>query len=84
MEQRIKKAQQTLWPGEEQTRCHKLVEQFTALLNQMNRREVRGEMRREDILDRPILRALIRELSGTAAPESTAPGSGLYSTLDLG
>ncbi|MFO1429787.1 MAG: tubulin-like doman-containing protein [Candidatus Competibacteraceae bacterium] len=84
MEKRIREAQQKLWPGEEQTRCQKLVEQFTALLNQMNRREVKGEMRREDILDRPILRALIRELSGTAAPESVTSGSGLYSNLDLG
>jgi hypothetical protein len=84
MEQRIKEAQQTLRPGEEQTRCRKLVEQFTALLDQMNRRDVRGEMRREDILDRPILRVLIQELRRTAAPESATAGGGLYGGLDLG
>jgi hypothetical protein len=41
-------------------------------------------MRREDILDRPILRVLIQELSRTAAPESTTAGGGLYGGLDLG
>jgi hypothetical protein len=39
-----------------------LISQFESLLVQMGRREMRGEMTREDILDRPIFRALIVEL----------------------
>ena len=50
----------------------------------MNRRELRGEMSREDILDRPILRVLIRTL-GQQGSASVPPSAGsLYSGLGLG
>jgi len=83
MEQRIRSAKAGLSAEDEQARCAQLAEQFTVLLNQMNRREMRGEMRREDILDRPILRALIQTLRRLGPQQSTSTGSSLYGGLTL-
>ena len=84
MDRRIAAVQAELGPHEEQAGCVQLAEKFTVLLNQMNRRELRGEMSREDILDRPILRALIRVLGQRGAQPTTSSTGGLYSGLELG
>ena len=62
MEKRIDAARQAQ-PVEERTeRDRELAARFDAQVNQMYRREGRGEMTREDLLDRPILRAISRIL----------------------
>ena len=84
MDRRIAAVQAERGPHEEQAGCVQLAEKFTVLLNQMNRRELRGEMSREDILDRPILRALIRVLGQRGVQPATSSTGGLYSGLELG
>jgi len=84
MDGRIAAVQAELGPDEEQARRVQLAGQFTVLLNQMNRRELRGEMSREDILDRPILRVLIRTLNQRGPQAASPSGGGLYGGLALG
>jgi hypothetical protein len=80
-EKRLKEARQALSPEEETSRRRQLLERFESLLNQMNRRELRGEMTRDDILDRPILRAIRHELAGEVEVATSPDGSGRYDIL---
>lgn len=50
-------------PEVEKARRVELVEKLGALLNKLGRKELRGEMSRNDLLDRPILRVLIEALA---------------------
>ncbi|MEE8523277.1 MAG: tubulin-like doman-containing protein, partial [Thermoanaerobaculia bacterium] len=84
-ERQLREVKNELGPEREAERRSALVDQLEILLNQMNRRELRGEMTREDILDRPVLRALITELQegkGLEIPSRAAAG-GLYDHLKL-
>ena len=48
--------------GETEVRREKVLEYFDSLLEEINLSEMQGEMSREDVLDRPILRTLLMEL----------------------
>ena len=61
---------------ERKQRDLELAHRFDAQVKQMYWREGRGEISREDLLDRPILRALIRILGKPANDGPSAPASG--------
>jgi len=61
---------------ERKQRDLELAQRFDAQVKQMYWREGRGEISREDLLDRPILRALIRILGKPANDGPSAPASG--------
>ncbi len=81
LNRQISAALEALGPDAEQERRQSLISQLETLLNQMNRREMRGSMSREDVLDRPILRAFLAELhKGLGAVGATG---GLYDGIDV-
>ncbi len=85
LEQQLREVKREMGPEGEAARRDELVQRLETLLNQMNRREMRGAMSREDVLDRPVLRALIAELKvGTGiAVSSRAAAGGLYDAVEL-
>lgn len=77
-ERRIEQVRQEMAPDERTTLRLRLQESVDKALRGMEQREMRGEMSREDILDRPILRVLLRELEvdlPAGAPTGAAPRS---------
>jgi hypothetical protein len=62
----------------EKKRREYLISQFDSRLNKMGRREVRGELNREELLNRPILRALIFELGKQSTEKRTRRNSSSY------
>jgi hypothetical protein len=48
---------------------------FKDIVNEVNLHELGGDMGRDDYLDRPILRALIRELGEASASDRRGPGA---------
>ena len=83
MENQIKTARQSMGADEETARRSKLANEFKELLNQMDRRVLHVEIRREDSLDRPILRVLISELLQGTAPARPGAAAGASPYLDL-
>lgn len=76
-EARIEQVRQEMTREERTALRRKLQESVDKALRGMEQREMRGEMSREDILDRPILRVLLRELEvdlPAGAPASETPG----------
>jgi hypothetical protein len=73
MEQRIAAARQAQPPEALAAREQELARQFEVQINQIYRREGRGEVSREELLDRPILRALARILGQSAGNPPAAP-----------
>ncbi len=84
LERRLREVKKEMGAEGEAERRGSLVEQLETLLNQMNRREIRGAMTRGDVLDRPVLRALISELrEGKGLDLTSREGAGgLYDELD--
>ncbi|ASF47641.1 tubulin-like doman-containing protein [Methylovulum psychrotolerans] len=78
MESRIATARQTQSDEERGGRDQELAERFDAQINQMLRREGRGEITREESLDRPILRALKRILEKTSLGVPSVPSGTRY------
>ncbi len=83
LEQQLKQTKKKM--GKEQRKRHKtLIKAFEKSLVQMGRRERRGEMTREDILDRPIFRVLVEVLKKTSPAKNSdketenASEAGLY------
>jgi hypothetical protein len=82
LDKQLKAAKAEMGYDAEKERRQTLISQSESLLNQMGRREVRGEMTREDLLDRPILRALMVELrkesAGTSDKTEKASSNSMY------
>lgn len=85
LEFQLQEAEARLDSTQEEQRRMKLQEFTESLLSAMGRRELRGEMAREDSLDRPILRALQEELKhvGAGKPSTASPDERLYEGLRL-
>lgn len=62
LDRQLEEASRRLGSEAERARREELIERLRLLLNQLDRRDVRGETTREDLLDQPVLRVLIREL----------------------
>ena len=58
----LQEARSAMGAEVEQERRKALADLVDSLMSQMGRRELRGELAREDVLDRPVLRALKVEL----------------------
>lgn len=78
MEKRILAARQTLSREQLAARDEDLAAQFESQVRQIYRREGRGETTREDLLDRPILRALVRVLSQPGEDRPAGPSASRY------
>ena len=80
----IASTREALDKGEEATRRQQLAEMVDEVLGGMSRRELRGEIGRQDVLDRSILRALQQELESAGAatnrPAAASPDD-LYATF---
>ena len=75
-EKRIEKVRLEMAPEEHTALRLKLQDSVERALREMEQKELQGEMSREDILDRPILRALLRELK-VDLPAGSAANRGL-------
>lgn len=62
LQSKIETAKTAMGSDAEHERREKLVGQFNSLFEQIHLRELNGDMTREDILDRAIIRALIQEI----------------------
>ncbi len=82
LERGLRTAKLGLGPDEEGERRKRLAEQFQGLLGEIGLRKLRGELKREDHLDQPILELLSAQLAA-GSPEVAAPGDRLYARLDL-
>ena len=76
MEKRIAALRLAQSAEERTQRDQELAQRFDTQVNQMYWREGRGEITREDLLDRPILRALIRILGKPAGEGPSGPSAG--------
>ncbi len=83
LEHDLRRARKELGPQEEGERRQALAERVDQMISRMARRELRGEMRRQDILDRPILRALAVELRQGRGEVLAAGGGDGYDALNL-
>jgi Tubulin like len=81
-EERIETVNREMAPEERTAVRLKLQESVVKALRGMEQKEMRGEMSREDILDRPILRVLLRELEADL-PVGTPAGSAARRGYDL-
>ena len=81
-EERIETVNREMAPEERTAVRLKLQESVVKALRGMEQKEMRGEMSREDILDRPILRVLLRELEADL-PVGTPAGSASRRGYDL-
>jgi hypothetical protein len=81
MKSRITDAQKAQSAEDRTVRNRDLAERLDAQVNQMYRLEMRGELTREDLLDRPIFNALVRILN---KPEEAAPFDRSGSRYDFG
>jgi len=78
----LQQARAHLGAGVEVERRARLLELIDSLVGEVGRRELRGEMTREDVLDRPILRALKLEVQNQpGGPLEMAPDEKLYDRL---
>lgn len=67
-----------LLPAEDvEFRRAELVRRIEKLASQMSRREMNGEMTREDVLDRPILHTLLRYVPGGRHPDTAEANAGV-------
>jgi hypothetical protein len=86
LETRLEAAWKALAGTREQERRQDLRDLIQSLLAEMGRRELRGEVTRDDNLDRPILRALLVELDQAGGGRPTVVSSSderLYDRLRL-
>ncbi len=81
-ERQVRQARAALPAEELSVRRQQLAQRIEGLVADMSRRELNGEMSREDILDRPILRTLMLYLpTGHAHDDRTVSASAGYSQL---
>ncbi len=85
LEARLREAKSLVDFAREEQRRKEIRELADSLLAAMGRRELHGEMAREDSLDRPILRALLQELDrpGDDRTSMASPDERLYEGLRL-
>lgn len=72
MQQRIESARNNQSAQDTAERDHALANKLDRLVHQIHRREGHGESTREDLLERPILRALVRILRQSSSEQSFA------------
>ncbi|HET9767835.1 MAG TPA: hypothetical protein VFS60_13350, partial [Thermoanaerobaculia bacterium] len=82
LDRELQAARARLGPALQSGRRTQLFELLDSLMGEVGRRELRGEMTREDVLDRPILRALKRELESLdGGALALTPDERLYDRL---
>jgi hypothetical protein len=84
MEERLHVAQLSFSKDSEKQRSLDVAEKLQNHFNAMTRSELRGEITREDILDKPILQALINALKKGTNMETKTSSYRQKSKLDLG
>jgi Tubulin like len=82
LEHSLRAARQNVGPEELMARRQRLAQQLRTVLSEIGLRKLRGELKREDYLDQPILELLAGHLS-TGPAEKGAPADRLYARLDL-
>lgn len=83
LETGMERAASGLDPADLEERRDRLSIQIDELIGQIGRREIHGDLHREDTLDRPVLRALKHQLASAAAAAAESRGRGGYRRLSL-
>jgi Tubulin like len=85
LEKDLAEAHKAMGPGAEAPRRQKLLELVDGLMQEMDRRQLRGETTREDVLDRPILRALKAEMEKQTdwLPKAASSDDKIYERFNL-
>jgi hypothetical protein len=75
LEQALRTAREALGPDMLAERRREMASLLDKVTGQMESRELHGETRRDDLLDKPVLRTLIRQLQDGQAPDDTGSGA---------